>query len=141
MNTSNKILHHYISTHVKQHSNTIAILSDHLELSYKTLHEQINCIVRKLRKYNVSKQDRVAVIIPQVDMAVACVAVSTGAICVPLNPSYKPDELKSYLKQLKIKALLANFEAHSFLLDIAKSLDITILAVQFDPEKNIIILC
>ena len=64
-------------------------------------------VVQALRAMGISRQDRVALILPNgAEMAVAFLAVAAGATCAPLNPAHSADELASYLAQLKAQALI-----------------------------------
>jgi acyl-CoA synthetase (AMP-forming)/AMP-acid ligase II/aryl carrier-like protein len=76
-------------------------------LSYEALQRQTVTTAAALRQASVGGRDRVAVVLPNgPEMAAAVLAVASGAICAPLNPSYGEQELRFYLTDLKARALL-----------------------------------
>ncbi len=55
----------------------------------------------------VRPNDRVAVVLPDgPDLAAAFLAISSGAVCAPLNPAYTRAELEFYLDDLDVRALV-----------------------------------
>jgi acyl-CoA synthetase (AMP-forming)/AMP-acid ligase II len=77
-------------------------------LTYGDLYDQLNYTVRRLNEIGLGRNDRIAIVLPNgPEMAVAFLAVASGATSAPLNPAYTPQEFDFYLADLKAKALLA----------------------------------
>ncbi len=63
--------------------------------------------MKRLNAMGLGRQDRVAIVLANgPEMAVAFLAVTAGATCAPLNPSYRAHEFDFYLSDLKAKALI-----------------------------------
>ncbi len=76
-------------------------------LSYEALRQQTTATIAALRQAGIGNQDRVAVVLPNgPEMAAALVAVTSGAVCSPLNPDYGAEEFRFYLNDLRAAALL-----------------------------------
>ena len=76
-------------------------------LSYSGFLAQIESTVSALNARGIGPMDRVALVLPNGPaMAVAFVAVASGAACAPLNPAYKAEEFAFYLSDLDAKALI-----------------------------------
>jgi len=101
------------------------------ELSYAALLQQSDHTVATLNAHGVKRNDRVAVVLPNgPEMAVAFVAVASGATCAPLNPAYKADELKFYLADLDAKALIVDPALDSPAAEVAGELNIPVLDIE-----------
>lgn len=67
---------------------------DRPPLTYKKLHDHVLETINSLYEMGISRNDRVAVILPNgPEMAVTFLAVASGATCAPLNPRYREREL------------------------------------------------
>ena len=78
------------------------LASGRAPLTYGRLWRHVDEVVQALRAMGLSRQDRVALILPNgAEMAVAFLAVAAGATCAPLNPAYGADELAWYLAELR----------------------------------------
>ncbi len=76
-------------------------------LTFGALLSQVERTVAGLRAAGISGNDRVAVVLPNgPEMAVAFLAVASGAACAPLNPNYKREEFDFYLSDLNARALI-----------------------------------
>ncbi len=76
-------------------------------VSYEALRQQTTATIAALRQAGIGNQDRVALVLPNgPEMAAALVAVTSGAICSPLNPDYSAEEFRFYLNDLRAAALL-----------------------------------
>ena len=76
-------------------------------LSRGGLLQQIDATVGVLRALGIKANDRVAIVLPNgPDMAVAFLAVASGATAAPLNPAYREDEFDFYLGDLEAKLLI-----------------------------------
>jgi acyl-CoA synthetase (AMP-forming)/AMP-acid ligase II len=76
-------------------------------LSRGGLLRQIDVTVGALRALRIKPDDRVAIVLPNgPEMAVAFLAVASGATAAPLNPAYREDEFDFYLSDLEAKLLI-----------------------------------
>ncbi len=107
-NAAARTLAGLIASHARKNPEKEAILSlGGSPLSYSGLFAQIESTVSALNARGIGPSDRVALVLPNgPEMAVAFVAVASGATCAPLNPGYKADEFAFYLSDLDAKALI-----------------------------------
>ena len=107
-NAAARTLAGLIASHARKNPEKEAILSlGGSPLSYSGLFAQIESTVSALNARGIGPSDRVALVLPNgPEMAVAFVAVASGATCAPLNPAYKADEFAFYLSDLDAKALI-----------------------------------
>ena len=97
-------------------------------VTYGELWRRTDDTIRQLRRLGVSRGDRVAVILPRgAETAMAIIAVTTAAVCVPLNPDLTADELQRYFSDLKIAALLTRADMNSASRSVAHSLGIAVI--------------
>ena len=87
-------------------------------LTYAGLRGEIERLAGQLRAAGVSRNDRVAIVLPNgPEIAVGFLAVASCATAAPLNPGYRREEFRFYLYNLGAKALLARpgaaAEAHA----------------------------
>jgi len=76
-------------------------------LCYGELSQHIESQVGRLNGLGVGRGDRVAVVLPDgPEMAVAFLAIASGATCVPLNPGYTASELSLILGEVGARALV-----------------------------------
>ena len=100
---------------------------DRPPLTYAGLRALVADSVASLRRLGISRNDRVAIILPNgPEMAAAFVAVAAGATTAPLNPAYRAEEYRFYLEDLDAKALLVMAGSDSPAIDEAHSLDVPI---------------
>ena len=88
--------------------NAIAIAApDRQPLAYRRLLRQVEYTVGALSSAGMSRNDRVALVLPNgPEMAVAFLAVASGATCAPLNPAYTEEEFDFYLSDLDARAVI-----------------------------------
>lgn len=76
-------------------------------LSYAALQTHVVRTAAALRRRGLQRDDTVAIVLPNgPEMATAFLSASVAAVCAPLNPSYRADELEFYLSDLPAKALI-----------------------------------
>ena len=76
-------------------------------LGYGELREHVQGVVDRLEGMGIGIGDRVVVVLPQgPEMAVALMAVSACAVCVPLNPGYTAGEFDYFMADLNPRAVL-----------------------------------
>ena len=123
---------HYVSIREmleKQAAHAIAIAAPgRRPLTYDRLRVHIDHTVKTLNSMGVGRGDRVAIVLPNgPEMAVAFLAVASGATSAPLNPAYRADEFEFYLSDLKAKGLLIQSGIDSPAIAVARRLGISIL--------------
>jgi malonyl-CoA/methylmalonyl-CoA synthetase len=77
----------------------IAIHFNRRNLFYPDLHQRIGASAFALRSLGISRGDRVALLLPKglefIELHLAVLAL--GAVCLPLNPAYRPEEIAYFL--------------------------------------------
>jgi acyl-CoA synthetase (AMP-forming)/AMP-acid ligase II/thioesterase domain-containing protein len=127
-----------ISNWSKRTPDAVAIASPgRSPLSYSDLNSQIEKTVKTLNEFGLGRNDRVAMVLPNgPELAVAFLAVISGATCAPLNPDYRARELDFYLSDLKPKALVFQEGKESAALEIVKKQGITPIRLAPRPEER-----
>jgi acyl-CoA synthetase (AMP-forming)/AMP-acid ligase II/thioesterase domain-containing protein len=101
-------------------------------LTYGDLNSQIEKTVKTLNELGLGRNDRVAMVLPNgPELAVAFLAVISGATCAPLNPDYRARELDFYRSDLKPKALVFQAGMESSVLGITERQ--RIIAIRLAP--------
>jgi acyl-CoA synthetase (AMP-forming)/AMP-acid ligase II/acyl carrier protein len=92
----------------EQTPDGVAILApERAPLTYGRLCAHLDDVVKTLNGVGVGRGDRVALVLPNgPEMAVAFLAVASGATSAPLNPAYGESEFDFYLCDLNAKALI-----------------------------------
>lgn len=99
-----------------------------LPLTYGTLSTFLTKVVHQLRGMGVSRNDRVAIVLPNgPEMAVAFLAVGACATAAPLNPGYRAPEFDFYLSDLNARAVVVPEGVDSPVLEVARQRGIPII--------------
>ena len=102
-------------------------------LTYERLALHVSEVAMFLRAHGLTCQDRVGILLPNgPELGVAILAVSSCAVCVPVNPDFPPEELKSTLSLLKVKAVILN--AGGFQHTLCCELGLMVFAIQSKQE-------
>lgn len=97
-------------------------------LTYDGLHRQVIATAGALRARGISRNDRVAIIVPNgPEAAAAFLGVSAAATSAPLNPAYRTEELTFYLTDLATRALVIASTLDSPARDVAAGLGIPVI--------------
>ncbi len=97
-------------------------------LSYRALVAQIDCAQAALRECGLGPGDRIALVLPNgPEFAAAFLAVAGSAVCAPLNPRYRVEELDFYLSDLAVKALIVEAGSDSAARAVAASRGIDVI--------------
>ena len=93
-------LHHYFERNVALRPNELAVVDEHISLSYEELNKKANQLAHFLVKQHVCVGDHVAVLLNRTaDVIVSMLAIlKAGGAIVPADPKY-PDELVNYMLQ------------------------------------------
>jgi oxalate---CoA ligase len=94
--------------HARERPDALALAApSQSPATYAQLASHVSAIAGQLKEVGVARTDRVAVALPNgPEMAAAFLAVSSGAICAPLNPSYRRSEFEFLLTDLSARALI-----------------------------------
>jgi oxalate---CoA ligase len=85
----------------------LAIAGEPYSLTYGNLRRQVDALVSELRAMGLGRGDRIAIAIPNgLEMVASFLAVVTMGIAAPLNPAYKEEEFRFYLKDTDARALI-----------------------------------
>lgn len=106
--SSHRDIYQKLQAQAQKTPDTIAIAApNRLPLTYRQMLAQIDSAIAQLNCLGVGRLDRVAIALPNgPEMAVAFLAIASGATCAPLNPAYRHSEFDFYLSDLKAKALI-----------------------------------
>src|SRR5438093_2748571 len=101
-----------IADRVADNPDALALLAaGRRPLTYGRLHDEISEQARLLRAIGISKDDRVALLLPSgSEAALSFLATSAIAGCAPLNPICTANELDAALSHLEPKLLIASPE-------------------------------
>jgi oxalate---CoA ligase len=106
---------------------------ERVPLSYGALHLLNESTRRALRALGVTRQDRVAIVLPNgPEMATSFVAVAGAAVCAPLNPNYVASEFEFYLKDLAPKLVLVQAGEESPVRAVAEALGIRVAELRVE---------
>jgi oxalate---CoA ligase len=76
-------------------------------LSYAGLRDHVSRVAERLRSFGIGRSDRVAIVLPNgPELATAFVALAAAATAAPLNPDYKLDEFRFFLRDLRARAVI-----------------------------------
>jgi acyl-CoA synthetase (AMP-forming)/AMP-acid ligase II len=97
-------------------------------LTYEGLAALVGKTLQSLNGAGLGRADKVAIVLPNGPlMATAFVAVSAACIAAPLNPAFREDELRFYMEDLNIKALIVERGSASPAIAAAASLGIPLI--------------
>jgi acyl-CoA synthetase (AMP-forming)/AMP-acid ligase II len=107
------------------------------DLDHAGLREQVRETIAALNRVGVGRNDRVAIVLPNgPEMAAAFLAVASGATSAPLNPGYRAEEFEFYLSDLKARALIVEEGSKSPAIEVARKLNVRVLALKPAPQKG-----
>src|SRR5215510_6540290 len=130
--------------HAKRAPDAPAVLAPgRATLSYGRLYQHLDHVGRTLRAMGIGRHDRVAVVLPNgPDMAVAFLAVTAWAVCVPINPAYGTEELDRYFADLRLRALITQggVDSPARRVALSRADQVVDLLVEPDAEAGILAL-
>ena len=104
-------------------------------LSYAALAQQVLTLVVTLQSFGVHKNSRVAVVLPNgPEMATVFLGTTACAVCAPLNPAYRAQELRFYLQDLRVTVVIVRAGEGGAICDVAKELGLSILEIEFNNK-------
>jgi oxalate---CoA ligase len=125
-----------LKKHAVSFSDQIGILAPgRSALSYDRLWLQIVYVIESLNGMGLGRNDRVAIVLPDgPEMAVAFVAVASGATAAPLNPACLESELVFYLSDLSAKAVIVPSGGGVRARAAAQACGIPVIELSFDAK-------
>lgn len=110
---------------------------DRNPITYQQLFEQVNRTNSRLNQLGISREDRVAMVLPNgPEMATAFLAIACSATTAPLNPSYQAPEFEFFLSDLGTRVLILPEGFETPALDVAFSLGIPVLRLTPDQSGS-----
>ena len=109
-------------------------------LTYGRLHQHVHEVIPSLRTLGIGCHNRVALVLPNgPEMAVACLAISAGATCAPLNPAYGTNDFDFALRAVRANTLLIQERVDSPARAVAHALGVRIveLSPRLDAEAGL----
>jgi acyl-CoA synthetase (AMP-forming)/AMP-acid ligase II/acyl carrier protein len=108
MEMHHRTIYQVLQARAEEAPYAIALVSPGREpITYRQLLIQIDAIIESLSAIGIGRHDRVAFVLPNgIETAVAFLGISCAAISVPLNPSYRENEVDIYLSDLSAKLLI-----------------------------------
>lgn len=102
-------LHAFLERVAGEYPGNVATIFFGEKLTYGQLNEQANRFAAGLQALGVRPGDRVAIILPNCPqfMVVLFGALKAGAVAVPLNPSYTPEELREQFNDVGVETVVA----------------------------------
>jgi len=89
----------------------------------------------RLNELGIARNDAVAIVLPNgPEMASAFLAIGAAATTAPLNPAYRADEFRFYLKDLEASLLVVETGSKSPALAVAAELGIDVATLSFDAR-------
>ncbi|MBI3949688.1 MAG: AMP-binding protein [Acidobacteria bacterium] len=85
----------------------VAVAGGGPAVSYDQLRHQVNRLVQQLNEHGIGRGDRIAMALPNgLEMVVSFLSATTAGTAAPLNPAYKLEEFRFYLKDTRARALI-----------------------------------
>ena len=102
-------------------------------ISYDDLRAQVDRLRAQLRELGISKEDRVAIVLPNgLESIVTFLAVTAAATAAPLNAAYKIDEFAFYLDDTNASAVITGPEGGEAIVEVAPPGALHIVATMDD---------
>jgi amino acid adenylation domain-containing protein len=127
-----------LKEHCEPGSRSLAMLAPGRQaLGYTRLFEHCVATLAALNGAGISRGARVAVVLPNgPEMAACFLAVTMGASCAPLNPTYRRSEFEFYLSDLAPHALIVQDGVDSTAIEVAESRGIRVIWLKPSTEQE-----
>lgn len=127
---------HLLGTRDGSHAQAIALMApSRPPFTFEALTRQTADTAAALRRENIGRADKVAVVVPNgPEMAAAFLAVASAAVCAPLNPGYGEDEFRFYLGDIEAKALMLPVEYNGAARTVANDMGILCLDIHWNSD-------
>ncbi|MFZ3046766.1 MAG: class I adenylate-forming enzyme family protein [Desulfatirhabdiaceae bacterium] len=106
----------YLEQAVKLSGDTIALIDDHVELTYHQLYDSVNNLSAALLRFGIHKGDKIAILMPNcVEFVVVSQAIlNIGVVKVPLHINFREIEILTALHHSEAKAIIMASEYGGF---------------------------
>jgi acyl-CoA synthetase (AMP-forming)/AMP-acid ligase II len=106
-------------------------------LTHAELHTHVARVAAAIRRRGFRRDDIIALILPNgPEMATAFLSVCSAAVCAPLNPVYRADELEFYLTDLPARALIIGGLTESPAREVARRIGIPIIELSWSENDT-----
>ncbi len=118
----------FAASHYPDHT----LIEGDRKTTYKTLEKKVNALSAFLISESIKKGDPVAIYLPNsIEFAISFFGVTRiGAIAVPINPSYKLEELKYYISNSLSKIVLTDKTLEPLVLKSIEGLDTKLIVIR-----------
>jgi len=118
----------FAASHYPDHT----LIEGDRKTTYKTLEKKVNALSACLISEGIKKGDPVAIYLPNsIEFAISFFGVtSIGAIAVPINPSYKLEELKYYISNSLSKIVLTDKTLEPLVLKSIEGLESKLIVIR-----------
>ncbi|RAM48430.1 MAG: non-ribosomal peptide synthetase [Hapalosiphonaceae cyanobacterium JJU2] len=106
----NASLNQLFEQQVKRTPDSLALISQSEQLTYRQLNHQVNQLAHYLQKQGVTQETLVAICLERdLDMVVGILAIlKAGGAYIPLDPSYPVERLKFMLSDSQVSLIISN---------------------------------
>ena len=112
------------------------VAPDGPSITYDDLRAQVDRLRTQLRELGISKDDRVAIVLPNgLESIVTFLAVTAAATAAPLNAAYKIDEFAFYLDDTNASAVITGPEGGEAIVEVAPPGALHIVAAMDDAGQ------
>ena len=112
------------------------VAPDGPSITYDDLRAQVDRLRTQLRHLGISREDRVAIVLPNgLESIVTFLAVTAAATAAPLNAAYKIDEFAFYLDDTNASAVITGPEGGQAILEVAPPGALHIVATMDDAGQ------
>lgn len=119
-------------------STAITVAGGGPRVTYAQLRHQVDRLTAYLKQLGIGHSDRVAIALPNgLEVIVSFLAAATAGTAAPLNPAYKLDEFRFYLKDTGSRALIVPPQSADVARAAAAGDPVTIIEVETDLEGGI----
>jgi acyl-CoA synthetase (AMP-forming)/AMP-acid ligase II len=135
-------LRHILEHHAERTPDAPAILAPgRAPLTYSRLYQHVDQVGNTLRAMGLGRHDRVAVMLPNgPDLGVAILAVASNAICAPVNPAYRAEEVDKYFTDLRPRALITQVDSPARQVALSRGIQVIELSTTADAEAGVFML-
>jgi acyl-CoA synthetase (AMP-forming)/AMP-acid ligase II/acyl carrier protein len=123
---------------IRSHSDKTAVLAPgYAPLTYGSLGRQLEATARALADAGYGRRSRIGIALPEgPEFAVAVLAVTCAATCVPLNQRLEQGELVKLLTAMRVEALIVAEGADSPAVAAARRAEVALLRLRSEPNAG-----
>lgn len=131
-----RTINELIRSQAARNPDALAVLAPERQpLNYTQLLRQMDEVGETLATFGLANTDRIAILVPgNPEMAVALLGICSAAVSIPLNPSYRAQEIDQCFTDLKPGALVIQSGIDSSARAIAHARNIPVIELVPDPQ-------